>query len=362
MTVAAYVSPSLVPAVIADTLVSFDDFEKAEIRVLPSTFSGGLNAESQKFASLARKIYFKDRMALAVSGKVSQIKDFIDDARGLYSAALTNERPMSVISKIANEYKQIAAVGVLSLDRGNNVLLHGERFQFQNLGDCWVVGSGRDELSLRLASWDQQFGSLDFSSVQGNLNALTCSLTNFNAVTEMYNNSAFRSWGGVYECGIFDFQAGRWRYGTSCLHITALAIETAFDTFTIALASRLMCYEPGTTHGMVKSIDSRSGDSVTWLLDDITDPYKGSGSDLDDIWRIWQPEMICITFLPPKGRTLKSPTMITHRTRVDGFKFECRDDFVMKIPDVEWDRLCTLVCDQWNVNYRPRYFEVGSIW
>jgi hypothetical protein len=363
MTVAAYVSPNLFPAIIADTLVSFEHDRSLGSRILPSTFIGEVNKDRNKFAIMARKIYFFERMALGISGNVSQIKNFLSEARSVYKIVLENERPMRVISRIANEYKEISTIGVISLDWGNSVLTHGESFKLPNLGDCWVVGSGRDEFSLRLEAWDQQFSSLDCSSIADSLNGLSCSLTSFNAITEMRSDLGVRSWGGVYECGLFDFHSTRWRYGSSCLHITALAIEVAFDNFTIALSSRFICYEPGKTHGLVRSIESHTGSSVTWLLEDVTSPFgEGAVSDADDILRKWQPQMICITFLPPKGRTLKIPTMFVSVNRIKGFKFQCRDGFEMIIPDAEWDRICTEICDQWQVSYRPRFFERGSIW
>lgn len=301
MTACLHVRAFGFPTLIADTLVTWEGLDLGQICV-PGTV---LNFEkSTKIIKdeITRKVYvLNDRVAIAASGDVAQIRRFFEDVRDNIDIIVETINPLVPLTELVNAYP---GVHMLIDDCNKGVTSNVDSIEISPFGECRAIGSGATTM-LQLTRFWGKFEPDPTSAKDPNVfYALLQRLYVRHALIGLRNDITFgykRSWGGFFEGVYFDLAKQKWFYWDPTLFGFLLALPLGEKRFTVLQTDYVICYDSGSelvngsvlvlTNGLLKA-----GDVHIWDINDIVFTNKDTKNFSD--WVGWQPECAVFSLFP----------------------------------------------------------------
>jgi hypothetical protein len=294
-----FISPGVVPALIADCLVTTPGVHQSAPATL--TNGGGFSGNP-----LFRKIYIlSKRTAIAVSGEGPGIEDFLATLAGLVDIFELDERPMRRVGDFANQYAgKVQIVGASVCDRPNGYFINqvsaDSNFPIlQHLGQCASVGSGAEDLMRLARAWDPQFAIMRQIGVP--VHEVICGLAGAQAngkiIAEYFGLDDYTGpdWGGYVEYAYFDYTKLTWRMGEPRLHLLYI-VSGPPGSHMPSIYPFFIAYDPGLA-GEGELFCARAGPfgqlTSRWRLNSLLAPTNAPPFD----WNSWAPERASVTFV-----------------------------------------------------------------
>lgn len=303
MTVCLYISPKLDEKppfwmVMADTIGTLKGMEGG-YSIIPTTVTAS-NLNHTSSVVMVRKSYIvSGRAAVAFAGNGDVIRDCLEEIKYQMPIWLNTDRPMQRLQDIVNEMKNIEIVGA-TIDPDAGVLNYispiNRRENIESLGDCAIIGSGRDSVIKSLVGFDRDTKTMN--KVPSEQHALECwsMINSSNLASEI--NGHTKDWGGYIEHLV---PAGpSWIRGPKTVNFFMFAEMLPDDKATVHLISRVIAYDPGGLDGRILSVSQgRDGDLIKeFILEDVLTAEKEPDQrSAKDFWSEWSPEMASVTVI-----------------------------------------------------------------